>query len=96
MNRSILITSMLGVFSLTACDRAPTTVYVPAPTVAVPGPAGPQGEPGSPGLTGLPGATGYQGNEGLPGATGNTGAAGKPGENTTIVLTPTAPPAPAK
>ena len=97
MNRSIVISGLLGVLSLAACDK-PTTVNVPGPTVAVPGPAGPQGE------TGLQGATGYQGNEGMQGAEGKTGnpgdmgkpgETGKPGENTTIIVTPPAPSVPA-
>ena len=98
MNRSIVISGLLGVLSLAACDR-PSTVYVPAPAVVVPGPTGPQGATGIPGETGLQGATGYQGNEGMQGATGrtgNTGDTGKSGENTTIILTPPEPAAPAK
>jgi hypothetical protein len=100
MNRSIVISGLLGMLSLAACDR-PTTVYVPGPAVAVPGPAGPQGE------AGMQGATGYQGNQGnegmqgaagktgIPGEMGQTGETGKTGENTTIIVTPPVAPTPA-
>jgi hypothetical protein len=61
MNRSILILALLATLTLSACDRKPTVVTVPATPVAVPGPAGPQG------------ATGAQGSEGSQGATGKSG-----------------------
>ncbi|OYY95784.1 MAG: hypothetical protein B7Y41_00355 [Hydrogenophilales bacterium 28-61-23] len=103
MNRSILISGLLGVLSLAACDKTPTVVNVPATTIAVPGPAGPQGATGSQGETGFQGATGYQGatgsqgatgkqgEEGYQGATGSQGETGKPGETTTVIVTPPAP-----
>jgi hypothetical protein len=102
MNRSIVISGLLGVLSLAACDRTPTVINVPATTVEVPGPAGPQGATGMQGETGFQGATGYQGETGSQGATGSQGetgyqgetgsqgAAGKPGENTTVIVTPPA------
>lgn len=100
MNHSIVISVLLGVLTLAACDRTPTVINMPATNVPVPGPAGPQGAAGSQGETGYQGATGYQGETGSQGATGNqgetgyqgeTGAAGKPGENTTVIVTPPAP-----
>ena len=91
MNRSIVISGLLGVLSLAACDKTPTVINVPATTVAVPGPAGPQGATGSPGETGFQGATGSQGETGYQGATGTQGATGKPGETTTVIVTPPAP-----
>ncbi len=54
MNRLLLTAAVLAVASLSACEKA-TVVAVPAPTVAVPGPAGP---PGATGETGAPGKTG--------------------------------------
>jgi len=102
MNRSIVISVLLGVLTLAACDRTPTVINVPATNVPVPGPAGPQGAAGSQGETGYQGATGYQGETGSQGATGSQGetgyqgeagrqgAAGKPGENTTVIVTPPA------
>jgi hypothetical protein len=83
MNRSIVISGLLGVLSLAACDKTPTVINVPATPVAVPGPAGPQG------ATGSQGETGYQGEAGRQGATG------KPGENTTVIVVPPVPSAPA-
>jgi hypothetical protein len=97
MNRSIVISGLLGVLSLAACDKTPTVVNVPAAAVAVPGPAGPQGATGSQGETGFQGATGgqgatgSQGEAGYQGATGSQGATGKPGETTTVIVTPPAP-----
>jgi hypothetical protein len=104
MNHSIVISVLLGVLTLAACDRTPPTVItVPATNVPVPGPAGPQGATGSQGETGFQGATGYQGETGSQGATGSQGetgyqgeagrqgATGKPGENTTVIVTPPAP-----
>ena len=83
MNKYLLVSTMLAVLGLTACDRptvvVPSTpVVVPSP-VAVPGPAGPQG------------ATGSQGAEGAKGDTGKTGAGG----NSAVVVVPVEPP-PAK
>lgn len=91
MNRSIVISGLLGVLSLAACDKTPTVVNVPATTVAVPGPAGPQGATGSQGETGYQGATGKQGEEGYQGATGSQGETGKPGDATTVIVVPPAP-----
>ena len=100
MNHSIVISVLLGVLTLAACDRTPTVINMPATNVPVPGPAGPQGAAGSQGETGFQGATGYQGEMGSQGATGNqgetgyqgeTGVAGKSGENTTVIVTPPAP-----
>ena len=73
MNRSILISSLLAVLTLAACEK-PTVVNVPPSTVAVPvavpGPAGPQGATGSPGME------------------GSKGEPGKPGDSTTVIVTP--------
>ena len=80
MNHSMLILTLFGALSLSACDR-PTVVNVPATPVAVPGPAGPQGAAGSEGAAGGTGATG---------ATGSTGATGKSGEGTTVIVMPPA------
>lgn len=49
MNHSMLILAVLATLTLTACDRKPTVVTVPATPVAVPGPAGPQGATGKSG-----------------------------------------------
>ena len=57
MNRSILISALLGTLSLIACEK-PTVVNVPATPVAVPGPAGPQGATGDQGTAGAPGKPG--------------------------------------
>jgi hypothetical protein len=69
MNKYLLVSTMLAVLGLTACDRPtvimPTTpVVVPAPPVVVPGPAGPQGATGSPGAEGTKGDTGKTGEGG--------------------------------
>ena len=79
MNRSIIITALFAVLSLTACDQKPTTV-VNAPA----GPAGPAGAKG---------ATGNEGAQGSQGEAGNKGEAGKPGDSTTVIVTPPAEPA---
>jgi hypothetical protein len=79
MNRSMLILALFAAVSLTACDKQPTVVTVPASPVAVPGPAGPQGATGS---QGTEGATGTQGAE------GGKGEPGKSGDGTTGVVTP--------
>lgn len=78
MNRSIPILTLLAAMGLAACEK-PTTVNVPATTIAVPGPAGPQG------------ATGNTGTQGMDGSKGDPG---KPGESTTVIVTPrpTSPP----
>ncbi|PPC85645.1 MAG: hypothetical protein CTY37_07790 [Methylotenera sp.] len=53
MNHFILTASIIGLLSLTACDK-PTVVNVPAETIVVPvpGPAGPAGETGDAGIQG--------------------------------------------
>lgn len=61
MNRSMLILALFAAVSLTACDKQPTVVTVPATPVAVPGPAGPQGATGSQGTEGGKGETGKSG-----------------------------------
>lgn len=82
MNRPIIIiTALIAVLSLTACDQ-PTVVNVP-----VPGPAGPTG------ATGNEGAQGSQGETGAKGTSGNKGEAGKSGDSTTVIVTPPAEPA---
>lgn len=67
MKYSLLLTALVAVLGLTACEK--TTVMPPAaaPVVMVPGPAGPAG------ATGSTGATGATGIEGEKGATGKTG-----------------------
>jgi hypothetical protein len=78
MNRSLLVSTLFAVLSLSACDK-PTVVNVPATPAAVPGPPGPQG------------VTGSQGEMGSQGMAGSQGEAGKPGDaNTVIVLPPDA------
>lgn len=74
MNHSILLTALLAILGLAACDQ-PAAVAVPV-LVAVPGPAGPQG------------ATGETGNTGYTGGTGATGKPGD--STTVIVLPPAA------
>ncbi len=77
MNHFILTASIIGLLSLTACDK-PTVVNVPAETiiVPVPGPAGPAGE------SGQTGATGETGDAGIQGETGEASG------DTTIIITP--------
>lgn len=77
MKYPLLISALVAVFSLSACDR-PTVVSVPAVTVAVPGPAGPTGATGA---TGSTGATGYDGSK---------GDTGKEGPGTTVIVMPAA------
>lgn len=84
MNRSILISALLAVLSLTACDKPTTVVNAPA------GPAGPAGAKGETGSEGVQGSQGETGSEGAQGETGNTGATGKPGGSTTVIVTPPA------
>ncbi|MDO8248099.1 MAG: hypothetical protein Q7T78_00065 [Rhodoferax sp.] len=76
MNKSMLILTLFGALSLSACDR-PNVVNVPAtPTpTPVPGPTGPAGPQG---------ATGSEG------ATGSTGETGKSGEGSTVIVMPPA------
>ena len=82
MNRSILVSTLFAILSLTACDK-PTVVNVPATPAAVPGPPGPQG------------ATGSQGETGYQGATGSQGETGKTGDATTVIVLPPDASAPA-
>ena len=60
MNRSIVVSTLFAILSLTACDK-PTVVTVPATPAAVPGPPGPQGATGSQGEMGSQGETGKPG-----------------------------------
>jgi hypothetical protein len=97
MNNSILMTALVAALLLSACDKTPVVVNVPAETVAVPGPAGPAGKAGEQGVDGNKGDrgnTGVQGNEGIQGDTGQAGETGKSGD-TTVIITPPAEPAPA-
>lgn len=87
VNNFILTASIVGLLSLTACDK-PTVVNVPGETVVVPGPAGPAGATGNTGSTGETGDTGRTGN------TGSTGATGETGGDTTIIVAPAEPAAP--
>jgi hypothetical protein len=82
MSHLMLVSTLLAVLALSACERS-TTVYVPPEPVA--GPAGPQGAQGNPGETGFQGATGMQGDQ------GNKGATGTPGETTTVIVVPPPP-----
>jgi len=81
MNRSILILTVLATLGLSACDRQPAVVTVPATNVPVPGPAG---------ATGATGATGNTGSTGQQGSPGYTGDTGQPGTGTTVILVPPA------
>ena len=90
MNKYLLVSAMLAVLGLTACDRP--TVIVPAtpvvvPGPAVPGPAGPQGATGSQGVGGNTGNTGATGSQG---DTGKTGAGG----GTAVIVVPAETPPP--
>jgi hypothetical protein len=97
MNRSILMIALIAALGLSACDRQPTVIAVPAPA-AEPGPPGPQGAPGATGQageagqTGYTGATGDTGQTGYTGATGDTGKTGAPGGTTTVIVEPAQPP----
>ena len=101
MKYSLVISSVLMVLVLGACNKpapvAPATVV----TVPVPGPAGEKGAVGSTGASGATGATGDAGSTGAAGNTGatgdtgatgntgntgNTGATGKTGGDTVIVV----------
>jgi hypothetical protein len=84
MKRSIIISALIALLSLTACDQKPTVINAPA------GPAGPAGAKGA---TGNEGAQGTQGDTGVTGSTGNKGEAGKPGDSTTVIVAPPAEPA---
>jgi hypothetical protein len=103
MNNSILMTALVATLFLSACDKTPVVVNVPAETVPVPGPAGPAGKAGEQGVDGNKGDmgvrgntgdTGAQGYEGTQGETGQAGETGKTG-GTTVIITPPAEPAPA-
>ena len=100
MNNSILMTALVATLLLSACDKTPVVVNVPAETIVVPGPAGPAGKAGEQGIDGNKGDkgntgnTGIQGNEGIQGDTGQAGETGKSGD-TTVIITPPAEPAPA-
>lgn len=90
MSKYLLVSAMLAVLGLTACDRP--TVIVPAtpvvvPGPAVPGPAGPQGATGSQGVGGNTGNTGATGSQG---DTGKTGAGG----GTAVIVVPAETPPP--
>ena len=93
VNNFILTASIIGLLSLTACDK-PTVVNVPGETVVVPGPAGPAGATGNTGNTGNTGSTGDTGDTGRTGNTGSTGATGETGGDTTIIVAPAEPTAP--
>ena len=82
MNRSILMLALVAALGLSACERQPAVVTVPAPA-AEPGPPGPQGEPGAQGNTG---------NTGYTGQTGAQGETGKTGTGTTVIVEPSPPP----
>lgn len=77
MNTLHLTAALLAAMALTACEKKPVVVTVPAAPVVVPvpGPAGPPGAPGAPGSEGSQGAT---------------GATGKPGDGTTVIVVPPA------
>ncbi len=100
MNNSILMTALVAALFLSACDKTPVVVNVPAETVVVPGPTGPAGKAGEQGVDGNKGDkgnmgnTGVQGNEGIQGDTGQAGETGKSGD-TTVIITPPAESAPA-
>lgn len=82
MNHSLPMLALLAALSLSACDKQPTVVNVPAPIV-VQGPAGPQG------------AAGDQGKQGTPGTDGSKGDVGRPGDGATVIVMPPAASAPA-
>ena len=94
------MTALVAALFLSACDKTPVVVNVPAETVVVPGPAGPAGKAGEQGVDGNKGDkgntgnTGVQGNEGIQGDTGQAGETGK-SVDTTVIITPPAEPAPA-
>jgi hypothetical protein len=97
MNRStLLMTALLGVVSLAACERE-TVVATPAspPVVASTDPA-PTTVP-VPVPVPVPGPAGPQGEPGKPGdqgPQGSQGAPGKPGDTSTVVIVPPAASAP--
>ena len=103
MNNSILMTTLVAALLLSACDKTPVVVNVPAETVTVPGPAGPAGKAGEQGVDGNKGDmgvrgntgdTGAQGYEGTQGETGQAGETGKTGGTTVIITPPPAEPTP--
>ena len=81
MKYSTLLASTIMALGLSACDKPPTVVNVPATPSTVPGPAGPQGDAGTQGATGT---------QGTKGDTGNTGSPGKT-DGDTIVVVPAKP-----
>jgi len=90
------MTALVATLFLSACDKTPVVVNVPAETVAVPGPAGPAGKAGEQGVDGNKGDMGVRGNTGDTGAQGYEGTQGETGETgksggTTVIITP--PPA---
>lgn len=100
MKNSIWLAALAIGVTLTACDKTPVVVNVPAETIVVPGPAGPTGKTGDQGIDGNKGNmgdkgntgnTGVQGNDGSQGKTGEVGETGKNGDSTTVIIT--APPA---
>lgn len=91
MNKYVLVSTMLAVLGLTACDRP--TVIMPTTPVAVPGPAGPQGATGSQGAGGNTGSTGNTGATGATGNQGDTGKTGAGGGTAVIVVPAETPPA---
>ncbi len=90
MKNSILVSALAFALCLSACDKTPVVVQVPAETVLVPGPAGPAGKPGEQGADGNKGDTGVKGNTGDNGVQGTQGDTGQAGENTTVIIAPPA------
>jgi hypothetical protein len=91
MSKYLLVSTMLAVLGLTACDRP--TVIMPTTPVAVPGPAGPQGATGGQGAGGNTGSTGNTGATGATGSQGDTGKTGAGGGTAVIVVPAETPPA---
>lgn len=90
MNKYVLVSTLLAVLGLTACDRP--TVIMPTTPVAVPGPAGPQGATGGQGAGGNTGSTGNTGATGATGSQGDTGKTGAGGGTAVIVVPAETPP----
>ncbi|MDP1523471.1 MAG: hypothetical protein Q8M10_09970, partial [Methylotenera sp.] len=84
-----LLSVLLATLFLTACDKTPVVVNVPADTVVVPGPAGPAGKTGEQGIQGDVGVKGNTGDAGVQGNDGNKGETGSSGD-TTVIITPPA------
>ncbi|WP_114973697.1 hypothetical protein [Rhodoferax ferrireducens] len=83
MNKSILILALFGALGLSACNKQPDVINVPAPPAATP-------VPGPAGAAGPQGATGSEGSTGSTGAAGSTGETGKSGDGTTVIVMPPA------